>query len=171
MGRKKKQKNGSHLVVVALVGAFSVLNDLCRGQFTVPDNRLKKKKTLVWYRTRPCISNIKHTNNTGSDQIQQSQLNKHFHSMIGTGRYTTSGTTNRYHTDFTYLIKSTIEQKRAIVFGNVSQNMREKDEKTMARNQFHTPSCTSMSLYNSLNTPNYTTSTTNRYRLHVPENQ
>ena len=35
--------------------------------------------------------------------------------------------------------------------------------KKNCEDQFNTPSCTSMSLYNSINTPSYTTSTTNMY--------
>ena len=35
--------------------------------------------------------------------------------------------------------------------------------KNIGEDQFNTPSCTNMSLYNSINTPSYTTSTTNMY--------
>jgi len=48
--------------------------------------------------------------------------------------------------------------------------MKEKDEKN-GEDQFNTPSDTSMYLYNSINTPSYTTSTTNMYNkdtFHVP---
>ena len=76
----------------------------------------------------------------------------YFHNVVGTRSYTTS-TTNMYHKDFTYLIKSNIEKKRAFDrSGNVSQTYKKKMKKN-CEDQFNTPRYTSMSLYNSINTP------------------
>jgi len=70
-----------------------------------------------------------------------------------------------YNKDFTYLIKSNIEKKRAFDrIGNVSSTIQEKDEKNSSY-KFNTPRYTSMYLYTSINTPSYTTSTTNMYKM------
>jgi hypothetical protein len=73
-----------------------------------------------------------------------------------------------YHKDFTYLIKSNIEKKRAFDrSGHVSQTYKKKMKKNCSY-KLNTPRYTSMSLYNSINTPSYTTSTTNMYHTDVP---
>jgi hypothetical protein len=63
--------------------------------------------------------------------------------------------------------ESNIEQSERI--GHVSQTEKKKMKKMkkFAEDQFNTPSSTSMSLYHSINTPSYTTRTTNMYNKDV----
>ena len=82
---------------------------------------IKSNKTLVLIRlVLVCPHQLKFKNEMFV-YIQPSKGSMSFRIDAGTGSYTTS-TTNMYHTDFTYLIKSNIEKKRAFDrIGNVSQ--------------------------------------------------
>ena len=77
------------------------------------------------------------------------------------------------HLSLVYLIKSTIEKSERSYWSCVHKcqsTIQEKDEQN-GEDQFNTPRDPSMSLYNSINTPSCTTSTTNMYNKDVPSSE